>query len=215
MSDRVSLKEAERKAFTSAFSDGLLDIFIGCFMLQFVIVLYLSSSLGDFWSSAAFLPLWAITYLVLWLLRKYVVRPRIGEVKFGAARVARLKKFNLIMLVTLTVALLLGMLSAVEFERVPGWVHSARFGLIFLIGFSLAGYFLHMNRLYVYGIVTALALPVGEWLYATWGAPHHGIPITFGTIGGLIILIGVTFFLRLLLRYPQPPELSTFEEPQR
>jgi hypothetical protein len=215
MPERLSLKEAERKAFTSAFGDGLLDIFIGGYMLLFILALFLSESLGDFWSSAVLVPIWGILYLVLWLIRRSVIRPRIGVVKFGAVRIARLKKFNLIMLVALTVALLLGVLSAVDFERVPGWVHSARFGLVFLIGFSLAGYFLNINRLYLYGVLIALAPPVGEWLYATRGASHHGIPITFGFTGSVMILTGIVFFIRLLRDHPLPPELSAFEESQR
>lgn len=213
MSDRVSLKEAERKAFTSAFSDGLLDIFIGCFMLQFVIPLYLSERLGDFWSSFVLVPFFVILYLILRQVRKSVIMPRIGVVKFGSTRTERLKKFNFIMLVVLVVALLLGLLSAVEFERVPGWVHAARFGLIFLIGFSLAGYFLNMNRLYLYGVMVSLAVPIGEWLYANWGVSHHGFPVTFGSIAGIMIFSGLYQFVRLLRENPVSPEMKTGEEP--
>ena len=213
MSERMSLKEAERKAFTSAFNDGLLDIFIGGFMLQFVIPLYISERLGDFWSSFVMLPFFAALYLVLRQVRRSVIWPRIGVVKFGAVRTERLKKFNFIMLVALVIALLLGVLSAVEFERVPGWVHSARFGLVFLMGFSLAGYFLNMNRLYLYGVMISLAVPIGEWLYATWGVPHHGFPITFGFAAGVMILSGLYQFVQFLRENPIPPEMDSGEEP--
>ena len=56
MSQKISLREAERKAFRSRYNDGLWDILLGCFFLMFVIAPYLSASLGDFWSSAVFLP---------------------------------------------------------------------------------------------------------------------------------------------------------------
>ena len=74
----ISLKSAERKAFQSTFADGLWDVFIGVFALEFAIAPLLSKTLGDFWSSAVFLPVFGVVYLVIWLTRKYVVAPRIG-----------------------------------------------------------------------------------------------------------------------------------------
>ena len=58
MSQQISLREAERKAFRITHNDGLWDVLLGCYALMFVIAPYLSTSLGDFWSSAVFLPFW-------------------------------------------------------------------------------------------------------------------------------------------------------------
>lgn len=58
MSQQISLKEAERKAFRSKYNDGLWDILLGCFFLMFAVAPYLSPTLGDFWSSVAFVPFW-------------------------------------------------------------------------------------------------------------------------------------------------------------
>jgi hypothetical protein len=96
VSQKISLKEAERKAFRTTLNDGLVDIFLGCFLLMFVIALYLSENLGDFWSSAVFLPFLALVYLAIWLIRRYVVTPRIGMVKFGQARKAKLQHSRLL-----------------------------------------------------------------------------------------------------------------------
>ena len=98
MVQKISLKEAERKVFRATLQDGLLDIFIGCIVLQFAIAPLLSSRLGDFWSSIVFLPFWALVYGVIWLVRKSIVAPRLGSVKFGSARKTRLTKFTLVML---------------------------------------------------------------------------------------------------------------------
>jgi hypothetical protein len=211
MSQKISLKEAERKAFTSAYQDGLWDIFIGCIILEFAIAPFLSRSLGDFWSSVVFIPFWAIAFLVIWLIRKYVVTPRVGRVKFGSWRRTRLVQFNVIMFAVLLVAFILGILSAMNFATLPGWIHTARFSLIILIGFSVAAYFLNFARLYTYGILFALSPLVGEWLYVYMKVPHHGFPITFGITAGATVLVGLVKFIHLLRDYPLPAEESPSE----
>jgi hypothetical protein len=206
VSQKISLKEAERKAFRTTLNDGLVDIFLGCFLLMFVIGLYLSDSLGDFWSSAVFLPFLALVYLAIWLIRRYVVTPRIGMVKFGQARKAKLAKFTVVMLVINVVALILGSVAALSFGSVPGQMISILFGLILLMGFSIAAYFLHFNRLYIYGLLVGLSPLIGEWLWTHGYATHHGFPITFGTSSGIMILVGLAVFIRLLHNNPVPIE---------
>ena len=206
MSQKISLKEAERKAFRTTFNDGLVDILLGCFLLMFVIGLYLSDSLGDFWSSAVFLPFLALVYLAIWLIRRYVVTPRIGMVKFGQARKAKLAKFTVVMLVINVVAFILGSVAALSFGSVPGQMISILFGLILLMGFSIAAYFLDFNRLYIYGLLAGLSPLIGEWLWTHGYATHHGFPITFGTSSGIMILVGLAVFIRLLHNNPVPIE---------
>ena len=84
MTEKISLKAAERKAFTAAFEDGLWDVFLGCFLLMFVIAPFLSASMGDFLSSAVFIPFLGILWLVIVLIRKWVIRPRVGTMKYGS-----------------------------------------------------------------------------------------------------------------------------------
>jgi hypothetical protein len=206
MSQQISLKDAERKAFRSTFADGLWDIFISCFALQFAIAPLLSRSLGDFWSSAVFLPLWGVTYLIIWLVRKNVIAPRIGEVEFRPARKARLRKFTLSMLVFNLIALILGIIAAISFRTLPLGSPNMVLGLILLIGFSTAAYSLDFPRLYVYGLLGALGTPTGEWLYQNMGASHHGYPIVFGTLAGVMILTGLVTFVRFLKNNPLPYE---------
>ena len=198
MPEKISLRNAEKQAFTAAYQDGLWDIFIGCVVLMFVIGPYLSPSLGDFWSTAVFAPFWALVYLAIWLIRKHIVTPRIGQVRVSAWRQARLVRFNLVTFIALFVAFVLGILSAVRFDAVPGWIHTARFALAVLIVFSLAAYYLNINRLYIYGVLIATSPLVGEWLWVKFGAPHHGYPITFGVTAALILGTGLLLFIRLL-----------------
>lgn len=198
-----NLKEAERKVFTATFQDGLLEIFLGCFVLMFAIAPLLSVSLGDFWSSFVFLPFWALVYLAIHFVRKHVVRPRLGQVGFGPARKARLVRFNLWMLLVLVAGLLLGILAAVN-PLGPGWIYQAVFGLLVLALASVAAYFLDFDRLYLYGVLFAFSPMVGEWLYQNLGASHHGYPIVFGAAASLMILTGLILFIRFLREHPLP-----------
>jgi hypothetical protein len=205
MSQRISLKDAERKVFQSTFADGLWDVFLGCwFPMQLAIAPFLSVSMGDFWSSAVFLPFWGAIYLVIWLVRKKVVKPRIGMVEFGAARKSRLKRFSLTLLIVNVIAFILGIIAFLGFRSLPVVGPPIAMGLTLLIGFSAAAYFLDFPRLYVYGLLGALAPLIGEWLYQNAGASHHGFPIVFGTLGGVMILTGLVTFVRFLQNNPLP-----------
>ncbi|MBN1861477.1 MAG: hypothetical protein JW840_08470 [Candidatus Thermoplasmatota archaeon] len=199
----TDIKTIEKKLWISYFQDGLTDIFIGCFVLMFALAPLLSESLGDFWSSFIFLPFWAFIYLCMLLIRKYILQPRIGVVHFGPMRKKKLLTFNIIMVGVLSLGFVLGIISFMDFN-LPGWIHMARFGLIVLIGSLLAGYFLDYPHLYLYGFLFVLSLIVGEWLWENLQVPHHGFPVTFGFTAGIIVLIGLIKFIRLLHQNPAP-----------
>lgn len=207
MSQQISLKEAERKVFHSTANDGLWDIFLGIFFLEFVIAPFLSESMGDFWSAAIFLPVWAVAYSVIRFLRKKVVEPRIGVVKFGPTRISKMKRFSYVMLAFNVIALGLGVWAAFSVDKASGDPIPYMFSLVLLSGFSLAAFFLDINRLYLYGLLIALAPVAGEWLWKNGYASHHGWPITFGVISGIMVLIGMSMFIRILRSAPIPNEM--------
>jgi hypothetical protein len=209
MGSPISLKEAERKVFKTSFDDGLWDILVGCIFLQFAIAPLLSASLGDFWSSAVFLPFWGLVFFIILQVRKIVVRPRIGVVRYGAVRRTRLLRFTVVMLCLNFFSLFLGSLAGAFFGAVSGWVINTVFGLLLLNFFSITAYFLDMPRFYLYGIITALSPLVGEFLYTVYKVPHHGYPVTFGISSMVMIMTGLVIFVRLLRDNPLPVEGST------
>jgi len=212
VSQQISLKEAEKRAFRATLNDGLWDVFLGCFFLMLVIGPFLSTSMGDFLSAAVFLPFWGLIFLVIWQIRKRVVAPRIGTATFGRARRVRLKKFTIVMLIINIAAFILGIVAAMNVGRISGQMISTFFGLLLLFGFSLAAYFLDLGRLYLYGLLIGFSPMVGEWLWAQGRASHHGLPITFGTSAGIMIIVGLIIFVRLLRANPLPVEGIPSEE---
>jgi hypothetical protein len=202
MSTQISLKEAERRAFKTKFDDGLWDILLGSYFMMFVVALYLSPSLGDFWSSVIIIPGVGFVFMVTWLLRKFIVTPRIGNVKFGKARRGKLKRFTKVMLVINCTAFILGLAAWIVNGKVSGLMTSVFFGLMLLIAFSLGAYFLEISRFYVYGLGAGLAPIAGEWLWRQGLVTHHGFPVMFGGGGGIMMLIGLFIFIRLLYNNP-------------
>ena len=213
MSQGISLKQAERKVFATTFQDGLWDIFAGCCVLIFAVAPFLSSTvLGDFWSSVVFLPFWAAVCAAIWVIRKRVVAPRIGVVRFGPFRKAKLVRFTTIMLIVNVAGLIIGFLAARSTSR-SGWAVATVFGLLVLTIFSVVAFFLDCPRFYLYGGTMALAPLVGEWLYIHLGARHHGFPITFGVAACIMIGVGLIKFALLLRDHPLPDPHASGAEP--
>jgi hypothetical protein len=208
MSQEKMLKEMDRKLFTSYFEDGLVEIFLAFWAQMFVLGPYLSKYLGDFWSSFIFLPFWAVVYLILRYVRKKVVEPRIGSVKWGTMRKKKLRTWSWIMLVLNLIFLLVGVLSFV-IPGTSGFAMALRFSTMMLILFSAAGYMLDFKYLYVYGILLALAIPAGEWLYQNAGFTHHGIPAVFGGLSLIILIRGIYKFITLVKNTPLQIEGET------
>lgn len=207
MNTQTSLKKLERNLFQETIYDGTLDIQIGFILLIFVIGPLLSKSLGDFWSSAVFLPLWIVLFMGIKAFKKAYIQPRIGRIEFSPYRKKRLKKINLVILIFNLVALGLGMLAFFNFQEFPGWLPLS---ILFLIGFSLGGYMIESPRLYLYGFLTALAPLVGEYLYNNHGFSHHGFPFTFGVLSAGFILTGLVLMFNIFRRY-QLPEKEDLE----
>ena len=214
MAENISLKEVERKAFASAYQDGLWDIFIGFVLLAWAFAPLLSPRLGDFWSSAVLFGPWPFVFLAIWWVRRVVVTPRVGTVRFGSWRTGRMIRFNLVMLVFLSFSAILGMVLALGTAALPAWMHAAPFSLIVLIAFSVAAYFLDFSRLYVYGVLFALSPLVGRWLYLYREIPHSGYPVTFGISATIAILVGLAKFISFLRTHPldaqEPPSQEAY-----
>lgn len=206
------LKELERRTFRTVTDDGLWDVLIAAVFSMMALAPLLSESLGDLWSSAIFLPIWLAAYLIIRVVRRQVVIPRVGTVRFGEDRKRRLRRFSLAMLVVNVVALLLGLAAAIGVQR--GWVdlgggslgYPLTLGIVILIGFSVGAYAASIPRYYLYGMMLAGAPLVGEWLWRRDLAAHHGYPIVFGAAAVIILVTGMTRFFTRLRGHPLPQD---------
>ena len=212
MSANLDLKDLEKRAFRSTFQDGLWDIYLGVLLLLMggaPLVISLGLESGG-WLLAVDVALVLLAVVAFWAAKKYITVPRIGQVKFGAKGKARQRRTSLVLFVSVVVgiALLLVQLAArggradwaLSDLLIPGvWVVNV------LVVFGLAAYFMGFERLYLYGILYAVPVPL--WLTShRWTDIDLGVA-AFAVPAGIMILIGAVSFVRFLRDYPIPAEV--------
>jgi MFS family permease len=217
----MDLKTAERKAFQlSTSQDGLYDIFIGAYIvLQSAEPWLDENGLRTPWNVILVLALGLLILLGVLLVKKFIVAPRIGRVRYGPERKQRIKRLaiGMVIIFLLTLALFGMTVSAIYF-REPifsgpvEWsfpldiVHTAAAIFIFAI-FSLIGYMNDYVRLYFYGFLFGLGYIVSTTLQDITGNSFYW---PWAVAGLIAVVTGLMLFVRFLRDYPLQSE-SVFE----
>jgi hypothetical protein len=209
----TELKDLERRTFRAARDDGLLDIMMAAIVSMFAVAPLLSEALGDFWSSAVFGPFWFVLYLVIRLVHKHVVAPRIGTVEPGSDRRRRLRRVTIAVFVVNAIAFIIGVAAA--FGLWAGWLEMAglvypiSLGIAALVIFSMTAYAFSVGRYAIYGLLVAAAPLGGEWLWRNDFADHHGFPVGFGAVALIMVAVGISKLTTLLRNHPLPKDPAT------
>ena len=207
MSEEINMKRLEKKAWRSAFQDGIWDIYFGLLFLGLAIasfgdILGLPAELGSmiivlFWNT--------MTVLFLILGKKYITVPRIGFVKFGAKRKKikmRLLAFLVFNLVLAFLFLFVNISGIFEMINIGGIIEPLVIGLLLItVPLSVLAYFLEFNRLYVYAIFFGLGFFNSELLYPFVGSPID-IFLSQGLVGIAVFSIGLIYLIKFLRKYP-------------
>lgn len=206
MSNQVSLKEVERKAWLSTFQDGLWDLYLGLLLAAGVVSSWFSyRDLPDASRIPAYFSVIVLAGLVLWAGKRFVTQPRLGRVKFGPEREARKSKARLVIIfaVLVTAALLAFFVprNGGGAASLPPYSGPVIVTLLLLFVFSALAYYFEFKRLYLYAVLFALQEPLGVILQEVTGteigfviAPLIGAPI--------VLTIGLVHLVRFLRRYP-------------
>lgn len=196
------LKRLERATFLAAADSGLWDMFLAGIIAMLAIGPLLSERLGDYWSSAVFVPFWVAAIIAMRQVQARVILPRMGVVEFSPPRMKKLKRLGVIILAVNLVALGLGAVAATRAPVMGGNTVPLVLSLIFLLAGSLVAFLLEIPRVFFYGLLLAAAPPLGEVLFQRGQASHHGFPIVFGVSACVILASGIIRFKRFL---PPPP----------
>ncbi|MFZ5516937.1 MAG: hypothetical protein ACOY90_09890 [Candidatus Zhuqueibacterota bacterium] len=210
MVNSINLSDMERKAFRSTFEDGLLELLIMCFTLQFALAPYLSQwGMGDFWSSAIFMPLYLIALVGYVQGKKHMTAPRVGLATYSEKRRTKIRKLNFYLAFMVLAGIFMGVI-ALQFTgtTLATWLFPAVMSFLLLFAFSMAGYYLDVPRLFYYGVLLSLLVPLGEVLFWRGYVSHHGYPLVFG-IGTVVLFFnGIFHLVRFMTKYKIPEQES-------
>jgi hypothetical protein len=209
MTNELDLKQLERKAWTSFFEDGLLDIFMGLVLLAVGIPAVLPgifvSELGQDIAGAL---LMVLAFLPYWAGKRFITVSRAGRAEFSRARKRRQTRVAVIYAISAVAGVIVFLMSMLGVSSIrPAWVQwlgvegffaLAIGGWMFLI-LGLASYFMQYMRGYVIAVLYAVAFG-GKVLL------HN--PITFIVAGLVAVLMGLAVFVRFLRTHPKRSELK-------
>jgi hypothetical protein len=199
---KTGLREVEKRTYMSYHQDGLIDIFLGIYVLLFglgISLLTVASYTTWFVIPAIFpaimVPIWVSA-------KKQITMPRIGFVNIGTRGA---NKMMAIFIGTMVVGL--GVFMVFSFASSQGWALAIRnvivsngmiiIGILAFAISSLFAYTMGLKRLYAYGLVTLILFLIGYSVAFALGY----LLLTIGfviSINGFVLLIG---FIR---KYPIP-----------
>jgi hypothetical protein len=210
VSQNISLKELERKAWTSYFQDGLWDIYLGLLLLAMAIWALLSDvGFSESWGMTIFIGLEVLAMLVLWSGKKFITVPRMGRVRFGPKRKAKLNWVRVILLISVLAGAGVFVAALAMRGNRPEWLNGtfvfpAAWMVNAMVVFSLGAYFLDFKRLYLIGVMYALPVPLDIMFRKV--ADIDLSFIAFGIPAMVILIVGLVVFARFLREYPLPTE---------
>jgi hypothetical protein len=210
VSQTINLKELERKAWRSVFQDGLWDIYLGLLLLAMAVWALLSDvGFSESWGMGIFIGLEVLAMLVLWVGKKTITVPRMGRVKFGPKRKAKLNWVRVILFISVLVGagvFVAGL--AMRGNRLEqlnvAFFFPAAWVVNMIVVFSLGAYSLDFKRLYLIGVMYALAVPL-DIVFRKVASVDLTF-IAFGVPAMVILIIGLVVFTRFLRDYPLLPE---------
>jgi len=202
--DTSDQKQIERRVFTSFFQAGFIEAFTGIFLLQLGLpALFSRSGFGDWQSALLTLPIALILLIVVFLVRKFVVIPRLGHVKFLPERRRRVSKLIIVPTLTLIAGAIVGYIFTENASLRHAFVGQIPFILIPIIVFGAAAYFLDMKRLYVYGAIVGFIFPLGKYL-ETVIVSRNTLPVTILFAAFVFLGIAIVFLVAFLRKYHEP-----------
>jgi len=209
VSQTINLKELERRAWRSVFQDGLWDIYLGLLLLAMAVWVLLSDvGFSESWGMAIFIGLEVLAMLVLWAGKKFITVPRMGRVKFGPKRKAKLSWVRVILFISVLVGAGVFVAALAMRTNRPEWLNGtfvfpAAWMVNAMVVFSLGAYFLDFSRLYLIGVMYALPVPL-DIVFRKFS----DIDLSFSAFGApamVILIIGLVVFTRFLRDYPLLP----------
>lgn len=208
MVENIDLKKIEKMAYRFTFQHGLYDIFVGLILIG----VGFGPSLYDILPTPLnfFIPeSFAIIFYLLGM--KYIIKPRMGIVKFGEKRKADKKKLMIVMTGSLSITVIAFVWSMssdsqlILFDSLAGWLIIGL--LLATLPIATIAYFLDIDRMYIYGVLVGIGIPVIEFLKNDMSYAMASL-IVNGGIGSVFVVIGAILLFRFVRKYPIHKEVK-------
>lgn len=196
MSDRIDLKDIERKAYTSYHEDGIIDLFIGLGILTMSLYVYAEM----IYLMGAFVAVYIPIYMSM---KKKITFPRLGQVTFSKSRTGRTQNSFRFLIAVNVIGVLAGFYFWWSFSggSPPSWFpmfveyFPIVIGAIGAGAFAIIAYITDITRFNKYAAVTLVTL----------GSAYF-IPIPFlfhvAALGSLIAIAGYLQLASFKRKYP-------------
>src|SRR5512139_947858 len=117
----LDLKNLERKAWSSYFQDGLLDIELGMLLFALALIIPIMERMDTRWPGYLLFLMLFIPWLLFLAGRRFITMPRLGWVKFGGERRKKKARLMLVMSAFLLLNILLLLFTVIANEDPDTW----------------------------------------------------------------------------------------------
>ncbi len=196
MEQKINLKQLEKNTAATIFQTGVVEIEIG--LIWVVVSLAMIFDDISYYIDIALI----VPFVFIFLAIKYIVKPRMGVVKYRKKRVKRNMAMGIVITLFLVVMVSLTFFGkSITIDEIinPRWIIT---GIIFFICIAIA-YFLNFQRMYIYAFLLAGAFNLSEEVRENPGIlPDGGYAYLIASV--LLFVIGAYYLIRFLKHYPKP-----------
>ncbi|UCF40112.1 MAG: hypothetical protein JSW43_10260 [Gemmatimonadota bacterium] len=191
MMSQLDLRQLERKAWQLYHQDGLVEVFLGLLLL----LAFLAGIAGEY-RFYLYIPMLLMGPAII-LAKRMITVPRMGQVKFGPARRAKLRNLRLlaVLVFALTIALLIVTLRGSAWVREYHVLLSFGLGALIALLFAAVAHWKDFPRLYLVGLIVGTAFTLTELLDS---------PLPMLVAGGAVLAVGLVILVSFLRKYPLP-----------
>jgi len=210
----TDLRKLERDAFRRFYDDGLVDVYLGAMLMLMGIVALLGDRFDEFGSTAFLAAALALGITIpLLILRRRLLRSRLGTFQPGNERRKRIKGARLFLLGSVVVGVVMfGVAVAIRTSGASVDVLGAVVALVWFVNavvvLGAGAYYLDVPRFYLHGVLWGLAMPLLVWPDLLWDyqlAPW----LAWGVPGAIMAGVGIYKLITFLQDYPAPLSAET------
>lgn len=212
ITEKIDLKEIEKKTWRSTLEDGLLDIYFGVLVLSIGIGITLVDLLPEPFDSLLPIILMIIGLIFFLFGKKFITQPRLGVVKFGFKQKSRKLKTVMVLSINSIILLIFYIIRLINpalWSIFPVYIQGLITGLLFItVPLCFAAYFLQYPRLYFIAILVGLSFFLSDLFSIFIPEPFDAL-FAFSITSFVIIFIGMISLVKFIRKYPLQKEEKT------